>query len=91
MRNEVREFIIENFLFGDEAEMVDDNDSLMETGIIDSTGVLEVIMFLEEEYTISIEDDELLPENLDSVPAIVRFVGQKLSTPKAQTGLLAVE
>lgn len=77
MRNELREFILENFLFGDETDMVADDVSFMETGIIDSTGILEIIDFLEDKYSITIEDDELVPENLDSLNALVSFVNRK--------------
>jgi acyl carrier protein len=74
----VREFIVENFLFGD-GEQLQDETSFMETGIIDSTGILELITFLEEKYEIKIEDDELIPENLDNLQNVVRFVGGKLN------------
>jgi len=79
MKNEIREFIIENFLFGEASDMVNDDESLMETGTIDSTGILEIIEFLEERYDVKIEDSELLPENLDTVSAITRFIDGKLS------------
>lgn len=78
MRNEVREFFVENFLFGDEANMIADDVSFMESGTIDSTGILEIIEFLEDKYSIKIEDSELTPENLDSLNAIVGFVNRKL-------------
>ncbi len=78
MRNEVREFFVENFLFGDETNMIADDVSFMESGTIDSTGILEIIEFLEEKYNIKIEDSELTPENLDSLNAIVGFVKRKL-------------
>ena len=79
---EVRSFIVENFLFGEE-EGVTDTASLMEEGIIDSTGLLELIMFLEEKYGISIADEELVPENLDTIQNIDRFVSQKLGLVEA--------
>lgn len=78
MRNEVREFFVENFLFGDETNMIADDISFMESGTIDSTGILEIIEFLEDKYRIKIEDSELTPENLDSLNAIVGFVNRKL-------------
>ena len=78
MRNEVREFFVENFLFGDETNMIADDVSFMESGTIDSTGILEIIEFLEDKYSILIEDSELTPENLDSLNAIVGFVNRKL-------------
>jgi len=73
----VREFVVENFLFGD-GEQLQDDTSFMETGIIDSTGILELITFLEEKYEIKIEDDELIPENLDNLQNVARFIGRKM-------------
>ena len=73
-----REFIVENFLFGDGQQLQDDT-SFMESGIIDSTGILELITFLEEKYEIKIEDDELIPENLDNLQNVARFVSRKMN------------
>lgn len=73
----VKKHIIENFLFGNESEMVKEEDSFMENGIIDSTGILELIEFVEETYGISIQDDELIPENLDSLSNLSRFILSK--------------
>ena len=70
----VKKFIIDNFMFGSESEMVANKDSFMENGIIDSTGILELIDFAEETYGISIDDNELIPENLDSLDNISRFL-----------------
>lgn len=76
LSEQIREFIINNFLFGDQGELTNDT-SFLDSGIIDSTGILEVITFLEETFEISVNDDELLPENLDTVKNIVRFIEQK--------------
>jgi acyl carrier protein len=73
----VRDFVVANFLFGD-GELLKEDTSFMEKGIVDSTGMLELIMFLEETYNIKIEDDELVPENLDNLQNISRFVSRKL-------------
>jgi acyl carrier protein len=73
----VREFVMENFLFGDGGQLQDDT-SFMETGIIDSTGILELITFLEEKYEINIEDDELIPENLDNLQNVAGFIERKM-------------
>ena len=73
-----REFIVENFLFGDGQQLQDDT-SFMESGIIDSTGILELITFLEEKYEIKIEDDELIPENLDNLQNVARFIDRKMN------------
>ena len=74
----VHEFIVENFLFGDGQQLQDDT-SFMESGIIDSTGILELITFLEEKYEIKIEDDELIPENLDNLQNVARFIDRKIN------------
>jgi acyl carrier protein len=73
----VSEFVIENFLFGD-SDHLEDNTSLLESGIIDSTGILELIAFLEETYGIKIEDEEVIPENLDSLKNIDLFLQAKV-------------
>ena len=77
VKKQIRDYIVENFLFGDTDVAFSDTDSFMEQGILDSTGILELILFLEETYGIKIEDDELVPENLDSIENIIRFVGTK--------------
>ena len=76
--DEVREFIIENFLFGDR-ERFDPALSFLETGVIDSTGMLELVGFLEGRYKIQIKDEEFVPENLDSMENIGRFLARKLN------------
>jgi acyl carrier protein len=73
----LREFLCQNFLFGQELTLSDD-DSFLEHGLIDSTGVLELVGFLEQQYQIAIADEELVPENLDSIRNLVRFVETKL-------------
>jgi acyl carrier protein len=74
----LRLFIQETFLFGRELNF-SNTDSFLDQGIIDSTGVLELITFLESTYGIHVEDRELVPENLDSVDNVVRFVESKLN------------
>jgi acyl carrier protein len=76
-KKELREFIIEAFLFGDESEPFEDGDSFMQKGVIDSTGVLELVAFLEENYGVTVEDEEMLPANLDSLNNLVAFVEKK--------------
>jgi len=73
---EIRDFVVTNFLFGD-ASSLQDATSFLESGIVDSTGMLELIMFLEQTYDIKIEPEEMLPENLDSVNKVVQFLGRK--------------
>ncbi len=78
-RQRVEAFIVESLLFGDESRLPQPDDSLIESGTIDSTGVLELIEFLEEEFHIRVADSETVPDNLDSVDRIVAFVARKLS------------
>lgn len=76
MREQLRQFITDNFLFGRPIELSDD-DSLQDAGIIDSTGVLELVTYIEETYRIQVSDSELLPENLDSINSLIRFLRSK--------------
>lgn len=78
LRDKLRLFILENFLFSDDQSELKDDDSFMDNKIIDSTGILEVIEFLEDECQIKVEDEDLLPENLDSISKIINFVNKKL-------------
>lgn len=79
MESEIRAFIADNFLLGDDVQRLAGSASLIDAGIIDSTGVLELVGFLEDRYGIRIADHELLPENLDSIDNVIRFVGEKQS------------
>ena len=76
---EVRNFVGDNFLFGQNDLSVADDDSFLENGLIDSTGVLELVTFLEDRFAIRIEDEELVPDNLDSINRLVAFVESKLA------------
>ncbi len=76
--NDIKEFIVDNFLFGNEDEL-NENTSLFEKGIIDSTGVLELVSFIEENYDISINDEELVQDNFLSISAINNFLQKKLN------------
>jgi acyl carrier protein len=77
-RKQIREYVVEAFLLGrDESELTDD-ESFLESGLIDSTGVLELIQFVEENFEIEVEDEEMIPENLDSIDRLVRFVDSKV-------------
>jgi acyl carrier protein len=76
VKSEIRQFITDRFLFGDDKKLGDD-DSLLEAGIIDSTGILELIGHLEERYSIKVNDDELVPENLDTITGIAAFLAKK--------------
>lgn len=76
-RNKIRAFIIENFLFGNDEGLKDDS-SFLDEGIIDSTGILELVSFMEEAFSISVEDEELVPENLDSIDNVVGYLERKM-------------
>ncbi|WP_129128009.1 acyl carrier protein [Geomonas oryzae] len=73
---EIRNFVVENFLFGDEAGLTDDS-SFIKEGIVDSTGILQLVSYLQERYRIAVDDEELTPENLDSVRRVAAFVEVK--------------
>lgn len=76
--NTVKEFIVDNFLFGEEDQLELETD-FFEKGIIDSTGVIELVSFMEETFDISIDDEELIPENLSSLKNIRVFLEKKLN------------
>ncbi len=76
---ELRQFVADNFLFG-QAVPLSNDDSFLDQGIIDSTGVLELVAFLEEKYQIKIQDEELAPANLDSINRLTRFLHRKLQS-----------
>jgi acyl carrier protein len=76
VQDRVREFVLEYFYVSDSAELTDEI-SLIDSGIVDSTGMMEIILFLEGEYGIHIEDHETIPENLESIFRIATFVAQK--------------
>lgn len=78
----IRAFLVDSFLLGDD-DGFGDADSLIEAGIVDSTGVMEVVTFLEESFAISIADDELVADNLDSVERLAAFVRRKLGAGAA--------
>ncbi len=73
----IEAFILDNFLFGDDTRMPAASDSLLQTGVIDSTGVLELIEFVEEHFGIRVEETETIPQNLDSIENLVSFIGRK--------------
>ncbi len=73
----LRSFVLENYLFTEDQSELNNSDSFLESGIIDSTGILEVITFIQDECDFIIEDDDMIPENLDSVDNILAFVNKK--------------
>jgi len=82
---QLRSFIIENFLF-DQDGNVKDEDSFLQGGILDSTGVLELVAFLEEKYGITVEEGELTPENLDSINNISVYLSRKMGRGQEEEG-----
>jgi acyl carrier protein len=74
---DIRKFIVDNFLFG-QASNLEDSTSFLDQGVIDSTGVLELATHLETQYGIKVKDEELIPENLDSINAISAYLGKKM-------------
>jgi len=76
--DKVRDYIIENFLYGEEGKLTDET-SFLGSSIIDSTGVLELVNYLEETFKIKVEDDEIVPENLDSLKNIEKYLKNKLN------------
>jgi acyl carrier protein len=81
VRDQLREFIRTSYLFGDDSRMPADDESLIESGIVDSTGVLELIEFLESTYGVEVSETETVPANLGSIANITGFVSRKLDGP----------
>lgn len=76
LQEDIRTFIVENFLFGDEGGLSNDS-SFVKEGIVDSTGILQLVAFIQDQYLIAVEDEELIPENLDSVSRVTAFIEAK--------------
>ncbi len=77
LKNELRRFITDSIMYGHNTDFLSDDASFLENGVIDSTGVLELIGYLENRFGITVEDQELVPENLDSINGLLRFVEKK--------------
>jgi acyl carrier protein len=88
IRTTVLKFLQTNFVF-DEKKQIAESESLIGAGIVDSTGILEVISFLEETYGVRFLDDELIAENFDSLERIVSFMKKKIETPEGGPGVSA--
>jgi acyl carrier protein len=73
----IRAYILDNFLFTDDQSQLQDDASFLEDGIVDSTGVLELVMFVEENFGVTVEDEDIVPENFDSVMQLGRYIRQK--------------
>jgi acyl carrier protein len=77
VKQQIRHFILTNYLFTEDESKLADDESLMQSGTMDSTGILELIMFLQETFNIEVADEEMLPANLDSVQSVVAFIERK--------------
>lgn len=77
MEEQIRDYITDNLLFGGTTVEFDNNSSLLELGIVDSVGVMELVLFVEETYDLRIEDDEIVPENFDSVSHLANYIRSK--------------
>lgn len=82
--NQITEFVRSNFVFDDSEVAID--ASFMESGLIDSTGILEVILFLEETFDIAVDDEDVLPEHFDSVARLAAYVDRKLAAGRVAVG-----
>ena len=80
VRETIREFISNNFLRGDESGTFDDDDSFLENGMIDSVGIVELVVFIEETFGFRVEDEEIIPANFDSVNQLIVYVRSKLTS-----------
>ena len=80
LKTQVRQYIMDNLLMGANAAELRDEDSFMQSQVIDSVGVVELVSFLEKHFSIKIEDQEMLPENLDSLNGIARYLQRKLGS-----------
>lgn len=78
IKGKVREFLVQNFLLGRGSVSIKDSDSFLDSGVVDSTGVLEFVNYLQETWSIEVKDEELLPENFDSIDNLTAFVAKKL-------------
>lgn len=78
-RHQIKKFVLENFMFSDDQTAIADDDSLIRGGIIDSTGIHELIFFLEDEFKLVIVPEEMVPANFDSISSVDQFVTRKLA------------
>lgn len=79
----VQSFVVENFLFRSDRDALSETESLIEANIIDSTGVLELVGFLESDFKISVGDGDIVPENLDTIRSIASYIQRKLPAETA--------
>ena len=82
----IRHYVLESFLFTNDETRLQDDDSFLDSGVVDSTGVLELVSFVEETFGIVVEDQEIVPENFDSVAQLARYVHQKTERAMVNAG-----
>lgn len=78
LRQDLRKFVVDTYLIGDESQKFSDSDSFMRNGIIDSTGVLELTAYIEQTFGFAVEDQEMTPTNLDSIDNLIAYISRKL-------------
>lgn len=86
IETDLRNFITENFLFGDDSRTIAGSDSLIQNDLMDSTGILELVAYLEDHFGISVDDEDIVPDNLDSIDRITAYVARR---QEAQTSRVA--
>ncbi len=79
IEEQIRQYIADNFLFSDDGYQLSDDASFLEEGIVDSTGVLELVMFVEETFDVMVEDEEIVPESFDSVSRLATYIRRKIA------------
>jgi acyl carrier protein len=77
IEEQIRQYVADNFLFSDDGYQLSDDVSFLEEGIVDSTGVLELVMFVEDTFNITVQDEEIVPENFDSVSRLAAYIRRK--------------
>lgn len=77
VKSTLRNYVLENYLFTDDQHALADDDSFLDKSIVDSTGIMEIIFFIEEEYNLKVTDEEMIPENLDSINNLVAYISKK--------------
>lgn len=79
VKEQIRRYVAENFLFSDNGFELDNDESFLEAGVVDSLGVLELVTFVEEEFEVQVPDEEIVPDNFDSVDRLADYISRKRS------------
>jgi acyl carrier protein len=86
LETQIRSYILENFLYTSDVSKLRNDDSFLEEGILDSTGILELLMFVEETFGVQVDDEEVVPENFDSVDRLMRYILRKTGEAAPHAG-----